>query len=327
MLHQSNILILIIDKNGTGKMNFYKLLYFGLAIGITFLTACNSISVVRPAEYYIIESSQKIIATNTAPDVITTPQYNRVKNKVKVIAVRAPEKCSSNSLDSNAPIKSSTVISTTCGQEMSALERQLVKNGYRVISWKVIASRSQNMAALEIARLHKADLLLQINTLDRILDIPDETTVWTERFYHSNSNREKLGVATVSEKQANSMIKSSSTESQKKAKLNASATILGATIDASVTLVNSAESAWFYKWTKLAQPEEVKQTSLTSYVKCKNEKCWDWVITNNRRKPNESTVTGSSNAINAARYVKAGDKLYYMLLEDVIKNMITQLSK
>ena len=202
----------------------------------------------------------------TIPDVITTPTYKKYKKSIKTIAVRAPEVCSSDSLKSNSSIKTDAVLSSRCGQAMSVLERELVKNGYRVISWMVIASRSENKAALELAKLHKAELLLQINSLDRTIDVTDKSSKWTDTFYNADSSGNKKGTATVGTEQAKAMLDNSLNEAQTKERATIFGRQPGASIDVTATLVKNAESVWFYKWTKLEENNEIHKSEVIRWL-------------------------------------------------------------
>ncbi len=296
-----------------------------ITISFLLLTSC----LVNPVNYYVVESTHDVAIVDIKPDVITTSTYKKYKNRIKTIAVRAPEVCSNDSLKSNSSIKTDAVLSSKCGQAMSVLERELVKNGYRVISWKVIASRSENKAALELAKLHKAELLLQINSLDRTIDVTDKSSKWTDTFYNADTRGNKQDIATVGSEQAKAMLDNSLTKAQTKERASIFGEQPGASIDVTATLVKNAESVWFYKWTKLEKNNEMHKTKMVSYVKCNNSKCWQWP---HNYKPRNKTkdqrfITGSSNTIETAQYTNASNRMYQKLLKDVIKDMVTQLKR
>lgn len=296
-----------------------------ITISFLSLTSC----LANPVNYYIVESTHDVATADIKPDVITTPTYKKYKNSIKTIAVRAPEVCSNDSLKSNSSIQTDAVLSSKCGQAMSVLERELVKNGYRVISWKVIASRSENKAALELAKLHKAELLLQINSLDRTIDVTDKSSKWTDAFYNADSRGNKQDIATVGTEQAKSMLENSLTEAQTKERASIFGKQPGASIDVTATLVKNAESVWFYKWTKLEKDSEMHKVKMVSYVKCNNSRCWEWP--HNYKPTNKSKdqrfITGSSNTIETSQYTNASNRMYQKLLQDVIKDMVSQLKR
>ena len=297
-----------------------------IVISFIFLSSCA----VTPVNYYVVESAHDVSIADIKPDVMTTTTYKKYKNRIKTIAVRAPEVCSNDSLKPSSSIETDAVLSSKCGQAMSVLERELVKNGYRVISWKVIASRSENKTALELAKLHKAELLLQINSLDRTIDVTDKSSKWTDTFYSSDSRGNKQGIATVGPEQAKAMLDNSLTEAQTKERASIFGKQPGASIDVTATLVKNAESVWFYKWTKLERYSEIHKTKMVSYVKCNDSICWEWWPQN--YKPSNKTkdqhfITGSSNTIETARYTNASNRMYQKLLNDVIKDMVSRLKR
>lgn len=294
-------------------------------ITITCSSLLLSSCLFNPAKYYIVESTHNVINIDSPPpDVITTPTYKKLKNKIKTIAIRAPEMCSNNNLKTNSTIETNAILSLRCGQAMSVLERQLVKNNYRVISWKVIASGSGNKTALELAKVHKAELLLQINSLDRTIDITDKFSKWTDTYYNSDSRGNKKDKATLDANQAK-VILDHSLKTKERASIFSKQP--GATIDVTATLVNNAESVWFYKWTKSEGSSTHNYAKTTSYIKCNKSKCWDAPHKDNT--PNKTRennlITTVSNTIDTSQYTNVNDRIYYQLLKDVIKDMVFRL--
>ncbi len=144
-------------------------------------------------DFYMVKSTFNMSKQeNDYPEVTKTDEYNRVIRNVKKIAVQAPEQCANETWAQSigGDIKSDrdgVLLKSLCGQEMAQMESGLAKQGYRVISWKVVQNKSvaSNSTALDVAKNLGADILLQINSLERTSVVPGDAR-WDRSYYESD---------------------------------------------------------------------------------------------------------------------------------------------
>jgi hypothetical protein len=193
------------------------------------------------------------------PEVTATPAYRRlnVGGNLKV-ALRAPDSCANQSAaDATGNADSAgALIRTTCGVEMAELERGLVKAGYTVSSWNDVNSivTVERVTPRTAAARLGAEVLFQVNSLERSESDPARDLRWERRFYTSNKDGENKGEAYVPEARAVTLERAMQ---QFESGLLPDK-LMSATINATAVDVQTGETIWFYEWTQVEElaPEQ-----------------------------------------------------------------------
>ncbi len=144
-------------------------------------------------KFYEIESSYVLGPTRSdnSPRVSESEKSREAISSAQTIAVSAPEACASGPSyrTPEASISGDTTarLLSSCGREMSHVERALVDEGYRVVSSKAIKDRVHDSASssAEVAGDLGADLLLVINSLEMTTDT-DDVTDWDRKYFSSD---------------------------------------------------------------------------------------------------------------------------------------------
>jgi hypothetical protein len=142
-----------------------------------------------------------------------------------------------------------------CGVEMAELERALTEFNYRVISWSAIEQivvRQGGITPLAAAKNLDADVLFQINSLERSEANSGHKETWSGQFYTSDKYGNRGVPAEVPEERARVLEAWGRPQGQ----LIRSGQQISVTANVTATLVATGESIWFYEWTVVEEPLE-----------------------------------------------------------------------
>lgn len=223
------------------------------AVSIWILNAL-ALSACHP--WYLVESTYDFAThEDKPPAVVRSAGYHKLAGRTLTVALSAPDQCADRSSAEATGHARSTgrLLQTTCGVEMAELERELVKAGYRVISWSAlrqVVSVKKQVTALEAAQRLKADVLFQVNSLERSVLKPGQQQKWRRTFYESDPTGTKGPVAHVSEERAVALERG--VVSQEPV---IPAERVSVTVDLTAVLVDSGETIWFYKGTHSERPD------------------------------------------------------------------------
>ena len=173
-------------------------------LGTTFaVTACAS----GPSyQYYLVQS--RFMASpqdQQSPDIIPTPAYTQLAGGATTVAIRAPDHCSNSTTDqaTGDAAAEGAILQTNCGVEMGEIERALTRAGYNVISWNILAREmEQNGSAADVAGRLGAQILFQINSLEKSRKTLGQDARWERTYFTTDLNGVKkipLPLATASE--------------------------------------------------------------------------------------------------------------------------------
>ena len=203
---------------------------------------------------------------------------------VSKVAVRAPDVCANQNASEatgaarrDAPV--STLIKTSCGVEMAELERSLTKRGYQVVSWKMlsnIVAADNTVPYLDAARRLGAQVLFQVNSLERVNIFPGQDARLERRFFQSNRFGDALAPATL---QDDSIERLRPLILEQEQNLRTLAR-LGAMLDVNATVVESGQSMWFYRASKIEMLHRDDSAGLLLTSKKKQ----GWAVTAPQRK-------------------------------------------
>lgn len=299
--------------------NNFKILSF-----VCFLSSLITLSGCAH-DYYEVESIYQLNELVEVKSEITeTDAYKKLIPKVKKIAVRAPEQCANETQSASRGLgvagSNAVVLRSLCGQEMSQIERSLVQLGYRVISWKVVQSktRAQSKPAIEVAKSLGANLLLQINTLERTAIRPGIDARWDRKYYTTDSGNhreEPVSLDKIISDQIEVWAKQSERNSMGAARLSAS-------LNATAVSTKTGEAIWFYDWT-VSQDVDDRVASISSFSACKSNRCKPWNLAEINSQNTSSS--GSSDAVRTSIHSDEDraiqDKLVKQIINDMIKNL------
>lgn len=286
------------------------------------------ITVSGCSQHYIVTSQFVAEDLNSEQaEVIETPSYHDSLKRIKRLAVLPPDSCINEgaSKSSGTSKNEDTVLKTNCGVEMALLERQLAKNGFQVISWKVLSRKIASLEPLEAAKQLGAHALLQINALERSTINSGKDARWDRRYFNSNVKGSILDSVQLPPNKANQMDRYASFGEQMLIqKMN---NRLSATLNASVTSVKTGETIWFYSWT-VAEKFEEKQKA-KSHLVCSGNSCSPFRKNNSvSYQPHAEVIrSGTSHAVSMKRSVEDERAVdYQKLLTMVVKDLVSQFA-
>jgi hypothetical protein len=208
--------------------------------------------------WYIVESSYSGDRRLPPPKVTHAPDEGSAGRDRLTVALQAPDSCADNVVG-----KGPTGINpdweflgSDCAVELAQLERALVAQGYRVVSWSAIHEMGKGekpLTPLEAAARLKANVVFQVNSLGikPVARGPDEK--WTRQFYRSSSTGTKGLRINVTEVRARDL--ELLAKQNEKVRVPPS-TLMGVSLNATAVAVDSGEAFWFYEWTGV-QPADL----------------------------------------------------------------------
>lgn len=209
-----------------------------------------------PTRRYVLVTSTLDVSTSDASraDVTDTPVYRQQLAKTRQVAISAPSSCTSETAASRTgtAAASGAILKTDCGVEMSELERALTRAGYSVASWRSVSAlvgpvSRPNMTPTEAAAKLGAQVLFQVNSLEKITAEPARNARWERRFYVSDALASQGPPALLSNQESaelRPMIEAIEGDSLKGMRQ-------GAMLDINAINVSTGQTMWFYRWQKL----------------------------------------------------------------------------
>ncbi len=303
-----------------------KKTHLAASAALMFLAGCST------TDFYQVKSQFRVNDAGEDPASVTRARgFNDAFNAIRVIAVKAPDRCISETetQSSGRANSGSTVMKTECGVEMAQIERELAKAGYSVISWKILENQmATSPTHLAAAKSLDADALFQINSLERTTSAKGQDARWDRRYYKSDATGMVGAPASVKEDIAYSLNNIADAEEKK---LVSSSNALSATINANVTLVENARNIWFYDWSHqeaMVQDGVIEHYSL---VRCSDDD-YDYYVClphtpREEKSDEESFVQGSSQGFSSN--VNLDDVKRYkhdQLMKEVISDMVKNFS-
>jgi hypothetical protein len=161
------------------------------------------------------------------------------------------------------------IVQTNCGVEMAEIERAFSAAGYSVASWDAIRNlvAQEQMTPLGAARSLGADVLFQINSLERSTMDPGRSGLWERHFHRSSRSGEDRGPARVSRQRGQELeriVVPAERELDPEPRLSA-------TVNASAVLTESGDTIWYYEWTRVEPRSEERRFEV--FVSCPDGLC------------------------------------------------------
>lgn len=294
------------------------------AVGLT-TTGCSSTYLLTSK--FVVSSQSELPA-----EIIETPTYTDVHSSLYTVAVRAPDSCSNQtSASATGDARAAgTILKTECGVEMAELERALTRKGYRVISWKVLARELSvsGKSANEVASSLGAQVLFQINSLERSEKSLGKDARWERNYFLSNAFGDRLGEQLFDEP-TRQFLRATYLQGQEREAEQTGLRAPSVTLDANAVLVSTGESIWYYQWTH-ADPSGLRyENSVLVQCKSNNRECLPLTpLSRVSKEKTETRSAGDSDAISVTE--KPEDRraaIHAALLSDAIKNLVESFSK
>lgn len=284
-----------------------------IIVFLLFLNGCSN--------YYVLTTEYVVHDLEEKADIVATSEYKRQFRSVTSIAVQAPEKCSKQS-SSEVAIKSSMLISdaeTPCAIYMTEIERALVKNGYRVISWLELAKMQSyySLSPKDAASKLGARAVFVINSMDKGSIQQDAGAKWERRFYNSDSNGQQEELAMVNEKQ-----KSIFLNNLKKIENNLISKKLNVTLNASVLMSDTGDAIWFYNLTHVEKKKDALKNSM--HLSCEEDSCQ--LLDHIHDNPDHLSSGDTFSAEPKTRDDNAENNVWSLLMKEAINDMIQKFA-
>jgi len=310
-----------------------SLFYRSAAISLLllFLVGC------RNHPWYLVESSYAVRGLPQQQQKITSTPAHRALPQNLAVAVRAPDRCANQSAaETTGEAKAAgDVLRMRCGVEMAELERALAEFKYRVISWSAIEQivvRQAGITPLAAAKNLNADVLFQINSLERSEANRGHDETWSGQFYASDKFGNRGVPAEVPEERARALEAWGRPQG-----LNIrSSQQVSVTANVTATLVETGESIWFYEWTVVEEPLEATIPTVQLF------ECHEDILSRCfRRQPHATTQLapppavsapplrsgGHGGAIGSPRAASERDAVYYELIHAIVEDLVREFGK
>lgn len=281
-------------------------------------------------EYVLVESELRVATTDgSEAEVTDTPRYREELASVKTVALQAPSECTSQTAAAatGQAAATGTVVKTFCGVEMGEIERELTKQGFIVQSWSTLASmvQEQRLTPTQAAEKLGAQVLFQINSLERVQGTPAAGARWERRFYRSDEMGNQGAPLELPDTEGSLL--SNMVKQREDKELTGSR--LGAMLDVNAILVSTGQTIWFYRWQKLDTGE------MTTTLKALATRLPPdgWMKTEPHRPANDSLSLSEARswkqveeAQRAQRPENERDALYFQLMREVVRDFVTRFT-
>jgi len=291
-------------------------------VTVSFLVSSCSSFVLVSSEF-----EQKDATSFPVPEIVATNSYKRLINSVRTVAVEAPEVCADETAAQSSGGSSSegTILKTSCGVEMALIERELAKAGYSVVSWSFLQSTVERtgQTTIDAAKSLGANVVLSLNSLERSGTEVGKQAQWSRKYFKSNAKGEQLSPTKVSAVQSSML--DNLAENVESILVTPDLERLSATVNSSVTSVESGETIWFYEWT--LTEEQNNDISTDVLAKCKSDLCEQVFRTGDEQPANEDEEKFGSSSGQIAQSDTADNEInarHNELIKLLVKDMVSR---
>ena len=200
------------------------------------------------------------------PEIITTNSYQLLNKKNVVVAIKAPDQCTSYTTDQRTgdAQSSETILKTDCGFEMGEIERSLARIGYQVISWKAFNQKIETEKNLtKAAQDLGAEIIFQINSLENSVKNLGQDARWERSYYTSDYLGSSVAPLNMIEYERAAL----ATKYLLPLESKRQDISYNVTIDAAAIQVANGQTIWYYRWAKASTPA-VKDNNIAVYLHC-----------------------------------------------------------
>jgi hypothetical protein len=262
------------------------------------------------------------------PEIIVTQTYRSEAAKIRTVAVKAPDSCSNRTADerTGGAVSREAVLKTNCGVEMAEIERALSRASYKVISWNVLAREMEgkNLSALQVAANSGAQLLFQINSLEKSTKNIGKEARWERTFYESNADGDTLEAKSFNEETRDYFKRTFLDRFESSVNLRR----LAVTLDANAVSVKDGEAIWFYRWTHIDPTAANYEKKQLIYCKKERECFHDSPANRGERVKTDTITAGESEAISDTEKPEDIEKaLYDSMLKAIVDNLVSSFAQ
>jgi hypothetical protein len=282
-----------------------------------------------------------------AAEITPTTTYEENRRSVQRVALHAPDTCEDASISGATGAANNTgqIFQVRCGVWMSEIERALSQRGYVVSSWRQIHNlvRTQNITPVAAAAQLHAQVLFQLNSLERITRKPAQDTRLERDYFLSDATGAPLGPATLL---ANDVAAIHGLLGASDAWLLSSER-LGAMLDANAVWVATGQTMWFYRWLKIAPLSADLHTSVLAYYRPpvpamriprrrrgelptyipEQAGAWMPVAPLTNTVPEITAISSEREAVSrGARNASDEDAVYFALVREVVSDFVGQFA-
>ena len=281
-----------------------------------------------PSQYILVQSSAvETIKDENMAEVTKTPRYSEMVSLIKSVALKAPTSCENKSASeaTGTAEANGAVVKTVCGVEMAEIERALVRQGFTVYSWNTVShaiTENKITSATEAAKRLGAQVLFQINSLERVKIAPSRDVRVERNFFVSNKYGDTMSPLNLDENRINQIKQEIAT-----IELNEllSAKKLGSMLDITAIDSGTAQTIWFYRSTST----EDTSTIARFLIKCNERGCSQEDIENRDdekdNSPNKRSKEVETFSIDS-RPASEQDAIYFKLLRKVTAGFVKLFS-
>lgn len=203
-----------------------------------------------PAYLLVVTSSEAATREAATPKVTETPAYVQGRAAIHRVALAAPRGCGEEpAFGVIGQVQGSTATpSARCAADMTELERALTQRGYAVLSWRTIA-QSADRAPLEVARQAGAEVLLQVNSIERTQTAAATDADLARTYFESDAYGQRGAPLAPSETVAAQLRELA----QVREVSFAVQIVPGVTLDAQAIDVQTGQTTWLYQWRMVAR--------------------------------------------------------------------------
>ncbi len=212
---------------------------------------------------------------------------------------------------------------------MAELERALTQAGYIVSSWRALANdmTAHQVTAMEAAKKLGAEVLFQVNALERVTTPRGEGGNWNRTFYLSNQCGTPLNPAILEERDA-TPLRAKAMEREEKALQDKK--LLGATLNVNAVMVETGQTIWFYQWTKFDTARPPITVRVLSQLT--DDRTREWAAVAPQCSANYGPSSPARSTESSATGITPGSdtemkNIYFRLMRAVVGDFVTRFAK
>lgn len=198
-------------------------------VTLTFL-----LSLLSGCTTFVLARAQLV---DVAPEVTASPTSARYSSS-RQVALAAPDSC--------AGAAAQAIVHTACGVEMAEVERALKRSGFSVSSWKNLYDMVtiEHLTPIAAAKKLNADVLFQVNVLQRIVFQPNSGPQWRRVFLQSDKYGAAGAPVDLSQDDKDTILSLLAVEEYN---VVARGQVVGVMLDIDALAVSTGESMWSYR--------------------------------------------------------------------------------
>lgn len=287
---------------------------------IYFVASCFLFVMLSGCSHYLYTESQlEMFDTVKEPQIISTPLYREIKDKIKTVAIIAPDFCQQQSAFS-ANIQQVNFIRSNCGVALGVIEKDLISQGFNVISWEMFESIAKGSSFFKAGKELDIDVIFSINSLENIT--ADSLNINLERKYYKSDrygNKGELWNLQESHKEKVRKILRGYEGIIPKSSM-------GAAIDVAAIDVKTGKSIWYYQASFYNVEKEERK--LTAAIRGKKN---IWTIFQINGNPVKNIVKGNIDENRSYdkenKKSKLNDRIFLKYLKKGVSAFVTSFKK